>query len=128
MGAHGIYHERQIRELCALHALNNLFQGMCMCCLVCQFLLNKLYDIDHDTFFTRSPFKCVPKLIFLFIFIAAKGTFTKSELDEICVQLSPDEWINPHKSMLGLGQYDVNVIMSALQLRGYEAIWFDKRK
>lgn len=27
MGAHGIYHERQIRELCALHALNNLFQG-----------------------------------------------------------------------------------------------------
>lgn len=58
----------------------------------------------------------------------AKGTFAKSELDEICVQLSPDEWINPHKSMLGLGQYDVNVIMSALQLRGYEAIWFDKRK
>lgn len=60
--------------------------------------------------------------------ITAKGTFTKSELDEICQQLSPDEWINPHKSMLGLGQYDVNVIMSALQLRGYEAIWFDKRK
>lgn len=58
----------------------------------------------------------------------AKGTFTKSELDDICVQLSPDEWINPHKSMLGLGQYDVNVIMSALQLRGYDAIWFDKRK
>lgn len=60
--------------------------------------------------------------------IVAKGTFAKSELDEICAQLSPDEWINPHKSMLGLGQYDVNVIMSALQLRGYEAIWFDKRK
>ncbi|XP_031634594.1 josephin-like protein [Contarinia nasturtii] len=85
MGAHGaIYHERQIRELCALHALNNLFQ--------------------------------------------AKGSFTKTELDDICVQLSPDEWINPHKSMLGLGQYDVNVIMTALQLRNYEAIWFDKRK
>lgn len=44
------------------------------------------------------------------------------------MQLSPDDWINPHKSMLGLGQYDVNVIMSALQLRGFEAIWFDKRK
>lgn len=60
--------------------------------------------------------------------LAVKGTFTKSELDSICVQLSPDDWINPHKSLLGLGQYDVNVIMSALQLRGYEAIWFDKRK
>lgn len=23
-----IYHERQIRELCALHTLNNLFQGI----------------------------------------------------------------------------------------------------
>lgn len=22
-----IYHERQVRELCAVHALNNLFQG-----------------------------------------------------------------------------------------------------
>lgn len=58
----------------------------------------------------------------------AKGTFKKPELDDICAQLSPDEWINPHKSMLGLGQYDVNVIMSALQLKGYDAIWFDKRK
>lgn len=27
MGAYNVYHERQIRELCGLHALNNLFQG-----------------------------------------------------------------------------------------------------
>lgn len=59
---------------------------------------------------------------------AAKGTFTKSELDKICSELSPNEWINPHKSMLGWGQYDVNVLIVALQRRGYEAIWFDKRK
>lgn len=42
--------------------------------------------------------------------------------------LSPDNLVNPHKSMLGLGNYDVNVLMAALQLRGYEAMWFDKRK
>lgn len=78
-----IYHEKQVRELCALHALNNLFQG-------------------------RS--------------------FTKLELDEICHSLSPDVWINPHKSLLGLGNYDINVIMKALQTRDCEAIWFDKRK
>ncbi len=30
--------------------------------------------------------------------------------------------------MLGLGNYDVNVLMAALQLKGYEAMWFDKRK
>ncbi|KAJ8974664.1 hypothetical protein NQ317_011981 [Molorchus minor] len=79
-----IYHEKQIRELCALHALNNLFQS--------------------------------------------RDAFTKTELDFICHSLSPDHWINPHKSFLGLGNYDINVIMKALQARGYDAIWFDKRK
>ncbi|CAD7078119.1 unnamed protein product [Hermetia illucens] len=84
MNSTHIYHERQSRELCALHALNNLFQ--------------------------------------------AKGTYTKPQLDEICTQLSPDDWINPHRSVLGLGNYDVNVIMTALQKKDCEAVWFDKRK
>ncbi|PSN44493.1 Josephin-like protein [Blattella germanica] len=79
-----IYHERQVKELCALHALNNLFQE--------------------------------------------RDAFSKAELDEICYSLSPNVWINPHKSLLGLGNYDINVIMAALQRKGYEAIWFDKRK
>ncbi|CAH1403607.1 unnamed protein product [Nezara viridula] len=80
----GVYHEKQVKELCALHALNNLFQS--------------------------------------------REAFTKSELDEICQALSPHVWINPHKSFLGLGNYDVNVIMAALQRKGCEAVWFDKRK
>ncbi|XP_063360076.1 josephin-2 [Cydia amplana] len=79
-----IYHEKQVKELCALHALNNLFQE--------------------------------------------RGTFSKNELDGICSRLSPNVWINPHRSMLGLGNYDINVIMAALQLKGCEAVWFDKRK
>lgn len=79
-----IYHEKQVRELCALHALNNLFQQ--------------------------------------------QGAFTKEEFDEICGSLSPNTWINPHKSIMGLGNYDINVIMTALQRKGFEAIWFDKRK
>lgn len=79
-----IYHEKQIKELCALHALNNLFQE--------------------------------------------RNSFTKAQLDLICHSLSPDVWINPHKSLLGLGNYDINVIMKALQGKGCEAIWFDKRK
>ncbi|XP_026329774.1 josephin-1-like [Hyposmocoma kahamanoa] len=79
-----IYHEKQVKELCALHALNNLFQ--------------------------------------------MRGTYTKSELDGICSRLSPNVWINPHRSLLGLGNYDINVIMAALQKKGCEAIWFDKRK
>lgn len=78
-----IYHERQVKELCALHALNNLFQ---------------------------------------------ERGFSKQELDQICYSLSPAVWINPHKSLLGLGNYDINVIMAALQRRGREAVWFDKRR
>lgn len=80
-----VYHERQSRQLCALHALNNLFQ---------------------------KP-----------------NTFKKLELDQICSELSPDSKIfNPHRSVLGLGSYDVNVIISALSKRDYEVVWFDKRK
>ncbi|XP_036331665.1 josephin-like protein isoform X1 [Rhagoletis pomonella] len=79
-----IYHERQTRQLCALHTLNNLFQG-------------------HES-------------------------YTKEQLDQICNDLSPNVWINPHRSPLGLGNYDINVIMTALQIRNCEAIWFDKRK
>ena len=79
-----IYHEKQSRQLCALHVLNNLFQD------------------PH--------------------------AFTKSDLDAISTRLSPNTWINPHKSMLGLGNYDINILMTGLQDWGYKTIWFDKRK
>uniref|UniRef100_A0A8C6P707 Josephin-1 n=1 Tax=Nothobranchius furzeri TaxID=105023 RepID=A0A8C6P707_NOTFU len=80
-----IYHEKQRRELCALHALNNVFQD---------------------------------------------GTaFNRDTLQEIYQRLSPSTMVTPHKkSMLGNGNYDVNVIMAALQTRGFEAVWWDKRR
>lgn len=80
-----IYHEKQRRELCALHALNNVFQD--------------------------------------------GGAFTRDTLQEIFQRLSPNTMVTPHKkSMLGNGNYDVNVIMAALQTKGYEAVWWDKRR
>jgi josephin len=56
--------------------------------------------------------------------------FLKSELDEICLELAPESysWWNPHRAPLGLGNYDVNVIMAALQRRGLDTVWFDKRR
>ncbi|XP_044533495.1 josephin-1 isoform X2 [Gracilinanus agilis] len=79
-----IYHEKQRRELCALHALNNVFQD--------------------------------------------SNAFTRETLQEIFQRLSPNTMVTPHKkSMLGNGNYDVNVIMAALQTKGYEAVWWDKR-
>ncbi|XP_059474824.1 josephin-like protein [Neocloeon triangulifer] len=79
-----IYHERQCKELCALHALNNIFQK--------------------------------------------KNAFKQCDLDAICNSLAPKAWVNPHKSFLGLGNYDINVLSTALQRVGHEAVWFDKRK
>ncbi|OTF76589.1 josephin-1-like protein [Euroglyphus maynei] len=81
-----IYHEKQSRQLCALHALNNLFQN--------------------------------------------SNAFTKNELDSIAETLSPSSLIlfNPHKSKFGFGNYDVNVILMALQNKDYEAVWFNRKK
>jgi josephin len=49
-------------------------------------------------------------------------------MDEISLNLSPDNYINPHRSVLGLGNYDVNVLMAALQSKQMNLEWFDKRK
>lgn len=78
-----IYHEHQIRQFCALHALNNLY---------------------------------------------GESFFTKKSLDEICERLDPQKgWGNRHRSFFGFGNYDVNVIMVAVQEKNCEAVWFDKR-
>ncbi len=53
--------------------------------------------------------------------------FTKSSLDKICLELSPGSFINPHKSIFGTGNYDVNVITQACCSLGYNVKWFDKR-
>ncbi|KAK6471596.1 josephin-1 [Huso huso] len=85
LSQHAIYHEKQRRELCALHALNNVFQDA--------------------------------------------TAFSRETLQDIFQRLSPNTMVTPHKkSMLGNGNYDVNVIMAALQTRGYEAVWWDKRR
>ncbi|XP_060587923.1 josephin-2-like [Ruditapes philippinarum] len=36
--------------------------------------------------------------------------------------------MNPHRNMLGLGNYDVNVLTAALQTKDLCLIWFDRRK
>jgi josephin len=36
--------------------------------------------------------------------------------------------MNPHRSVLGLGNYDINIIMKAIQNKGFEIIWHDKRR
>ena len=52
----------------------------------------------------------------------------KENVVNVIFRLSPDAYVNPHKSMFGLGNYDVNVIMAALQTKNLDTVWFDKRK
>jgi josephin len=51
-------------------------------------------------------------------------------LDVICERLAPDSspWWNPHRSALGLGNYDANVALTVLQEHGLETTFFDNRK
>lgn len=97
-----IYHEKQSRMLCAVHCLNNLFQS--------KISISQVRSNDKS----KS--------------ISDQGEFSKESLDRICSKLSPDEYINPHKSILGLGNYDVNAIMVALESKSMQLVWFDKRK
>ncbi|XP_045056173.1 aspartate dehydrogenase domain-containing protein isoform X1 [Desmodus rotundus] len=54
--------------------------------------------------------------------------FSQEAADEICKRLAPDCRLNPHRSLLGTGNYDVNVIMAALQGLGLAAVWWDRRR
>ena len=53
---------------------------------------------------------------------------SKEKLDEISYNLTPSRWNNPHKSVFGFGNYDVNVILSFMQIKEHDVIWFDKRR
>ncbi|KAB0377642.1 hypothetical protein FD755_012086 [Muntiacus reevesi] len=69
---------------------------------------------------------------------ASPQIYHEKQRRELCaLQLSPNatrdfpEVISSSyhkKSMLGNGNYDVNVILAALQTKGYEAVWWDKRR
>ena len=52
----------------------------------------------------------------------------KEKLDDICLQLNASKWLNPHRSVFKVGNYDINVIIVYLQQHGYDVIWFDKRR
>ncbi|NXL12822.1 JOS2 protein, partial [Mesembrinibis cayennensis] len=71
--------------------------------------------------------------------VLQRPCFTRRAADAIChrraplpppktTPLAPDARLNPHRSLLGTGNYDVNVIMAALQSLGLAAVWWDKRR
>ncbi|TWW79117.1 Josephin-2 [Takifugu flavidus] len=60
--------------------------------------------------------------------VLQERVFTKETADDLCKRLAPQCVVNPHRSVLGTGNYDVNVIIAALQSRDLAAVWWDKRR
>ena len=61
--------------------------------------------------------------------------FVQADLDAVCSVLDPPRHAfgvvplpNAHRSWTGLGDYDVNVLLSALAGRGLEVTWHDARR
>ncbi|XP_012668019.1 josephin-2 isoform X1 [Otolemur garnettii] len=96
-----VYHERQRLELCAVHALNNVLQQQLFNQEAADEICKRAPDGDRGTVALR---KQGPE------------------------RLAPDSRLNPHRSLLGTGNYDVNVIMAALQGLGLAAVWWDRRR
>ncbi len=61
--------------------------------------------------------------------VLQRDAVTKADLNAICDQLAPDRspLLNPHRNMFGLGNFDANALIVALQATGHDIVWFDKR-
>lgn len=57
-----------------------------------------------------------------------RSEFTKADLDCIAENLHNSRWFNRHRSMFGLGDYDVNVLIAALETKNLTLNWFDSRR
>ncbi|KAJ9071884.1 hypothetical protein DSO57_1032757 [Entomophthora muscae] len=111
-----IYHERQRYQLCAVHAINNLVS----------------FSYQYQSVFISSHFFSPIKL--------QRPQYDKKDLDLIASQLSDEKDFrekslfrslspsNAYKGWLGLGDYDVSVLIKAFQSLDLEVVWFDLRK
>ena len=59
--------------------------------------------------------------------LLGERAISKTTLDEVCERLTEKSWLNPHRSPLGLGNYDANVAICALQPFGLEVSFADLR-
>ncbi|XP_053461634.1 josephin-2 isoform X3 [Nycticebus coucang] len=151
-----VYHERQRLELCAVHALNNVLQQQLFnqeaADEICKSLLRQrpAPQSDHCGIYSSlsqgSGKSFTPRMCWRsrdespvlgearetdiqksntharpFFCPASQGPRSEQ-------RLAPDSRLNPHRSLLGTGNYDVNVIMAALQGLGLAAVWWDRRR
>ncbi|KJE93618.1 hypothetical protein CAOG_04377 [Capsaspora owczarzaki ATCC 30864] len=122
-----IYHEKQSMQLCAMHAINNMMQQQ-----VCT--RADLEQIAAGLHATTCDAAAAAAAV-----AATTTTTTTSTDDNDSTMTKPDSiswterigrwWGNPHRSVLGTGNYDANVLAAAVEVfMGMEVKWFDVRK
>lgn len=57
-----------------------------------------------------------------------RNEFKKVDLDCIAENLHSSRWFNRHRSIFGCGNYDINVLVAALETRNLVVKWFDSRR
>ncbi|KAF1317399.1 hypothetical protein FI667_g14816, partial [Globisporangium splendens] len=94
-----MYHEKQELYRCGIHALNNVLQA-------------KVFE--------KAAFDAASEHLASVGEAEAYGGNSSNALLKYV-------W-NPHRAPLGLGNYDVNVLMYVLEQKGYKLQWIDKRR
>jgi josephin len=104
--------------------------------LVIQQKVDKRQDLMNNLYFERQErmhcaVHCANNLL-------QEKRFSKQDFDVISEELHKiqqqqeqsgmfNSFFNPHKSILGLGNFDVNVLVKAFEKVGYSMNWVDKR-
>ncbi|GAV74467.1 LOW QUALITY PROTEIN: Josephin domain-containing protein, partial [Cephalotus follicularis] len=108
-----IYHEKQKLQFCLLHSLNNLFQVL----FITHFLKFNLF-VEFNYYYN--------------------DTFTRASLNATAERLVLDDpnketkWaplsllFKPHHNAI-TGNYDINVLIAALEEKGKSVVWHDRR-
>ncbi|PKU87272.1 Josephin-like protein [Dendrobium catenatum] len=122
-----VYHERQRLQFCLLHALNNLLQKSSRLCF-----LTRLHATLPVLCPELGPHAAAPSSL-----ETEQDCFTRAELDAIAEKLDHEDpekgrWtplsvvFKSHHNKL-TGNYDVNVLISALEARKKTVVWHDRR-
>ncbi|KAF8402694.1 hypothetical protein HHK36_010782 [Tetracentron sinense] len=104
-----IYHEKQKLQFCLVHALNNLFQIIMLGIYADEYAV-----IQEKDAFTRADLNAVAEKLVL---IDQSNEIFWTPLSVV---------FKPHHNAI-TGNYDVNVLIAALEEKGKNVIWHDRR-
>lgn len=89
----------------------------------------QVLGVQLSLFIVYYEWQCLELcVVYVFNNVLQQQFFSQEVVDEICKRLVLDFWLNFYCSFLGIGNYDVNVIMVVLQGLGLVVVWWDRRR